>query len=113
MQTLDITNEAPIRLPSWLQVTDEGVRITLSAPLSIHEVRTETLHMRSPTLRELRACQKAHPNDDEAQDAMLFSSLANIAVSDVQNLTLRDYERVKVGYFRLVKEDDVWSLTYP
>jgi len=94
-------------LPSWLTVTDDGVAVKLSKPITVQEVRTERLAMSSPTVRILRTCQKAHPGDEVAVDAMLFASLAQITVEDIQNLTLKDYERVKAGYFRMVDEDEL------
>jgi hypothetical protein len=94
-------------LPAWLAVTDAGVTITLSKPKPFNGITVETLHMRSPTVREVRACQKAQPNDELAVDAMLFSSLMDISEKELMELTLRDYERVKRGYFRLVDEDEL------
>lgn len=94
-------------LPTWLAVTDQGVTVTLSTPALITNIKVEKLHMRTPTVRDLRACQKAHPNDELAVDAMMFCSLAEIGAEDLANLTLKDYERVKRGYFRMVEEDEV------
>lgn len=93
-------------VPAWLLVSDESAKITLSKPIEVLEIRTETLHLRTPTVRDLRACQKAHPGDEIAVDAMLFASLASVSVKDIENLSLKDYERVKYGYFRLVEEDE-------
>jgi hypothetical protein len=38
---------------------------------------------------------------------MMFCSLAEIGAEDLASLTLKDYERVKRGYFRMVEEDAV------
>lgn len=93
--------------PKWLEVTAEGVAITLSKKAIIQNVTVEKLHLRSPTVKDLRTCQKMHPHDELAVDAMLFSSLAQIGEADLQALTLKDYERVKRGYFRMVEEDEL------
>jgi hypothetical protein len=97
----------PDALPTWLAVTDAGVTITLSSPRPFNGITVEKLHMRSPSVREVRACQKAHPADELAVDAMLFSSLMDIPEKELMELTLKDYERVKRGYFRLVDEDEL------
>ncbi|MFK7700172.1 phage tail assembly protein [Pseudomonas caspiana] len=97
----------PNERPKWLLVTDSGVTITLSTPSEMNGVKSDKIVMRSPTVREVRACQQAHPNDELAVDAMLFASLASIGENDLMGLTLKDYERVKSGYFRMVEEDDV------
>ncbi|MFK7701737.1 phage tail assembly protein [Pseudomonas caspiana] len=97
----------PNELPKWLVVTDSGVTITLSTPSEMNGVKSDKIVMRSPTVREVRVCQQAHPNDELAVDAMLFASLASIGENDLMGLTLKDYERVKSGYFRMVEEDDV------
>ncbi|NBB09534.1 phage tail assembly protein [Pseudomonas sp. SLFW] len=107
MTTLNIDAKGPDAQPRWMAVNDAGVTITLSTPKAFHGITQEKLRMRSPTVREVRACQKAHPNDDLAVDTMLFASLMEVSEKDLMELTLKDYERVKRGYFRLVDEDEV------
>jgi hypothetical protein len=107
MNILDIDAKGPDAPPSWMVVNDAGVTITLSTPKTFHGITQEKLRMRSPTVREVRACQKAHPNDDLAVDTMLFATLMEVSEKDLMELTLKDYERVKRGYFRLVDEDEV------
>jgi hypothetical protein len=100
------TQETKPTIPAWLVVGDAGAKVTLSTPIEVLQIRTETLHLRTPTVRDLRTCQKAHPGDEIAVDALLFASLAEVNVKDIENLSLKDYERVKYGYFRLVEEDE-------
>lgn len=100
------TSATAPKSPAWLTLADSGVTIKLSTPITVLDIRTETLHLRTPTVRDLRACQQAHPNDEVAVDAMLFASLASVTAADIQGLSLKDYERVKSGYFRLVEEDE-------
>jgi hypothetical protein len=97
----------PNGLPKWLVVTDAGATVSLSTPKEMNGMKVDKITLRSPTVREVRACQQAHPNDDLAVDAMLFASLAEIGEKDLMNLTLKDYERVKSGYFCLVSEDEI------
>lgn len=107
MQSLDIVPKSGASLPSWLMVTDSGVTVKLSTPVVVQEVRIESLSLSTPSVRLLRACQKAHPGDELAVDAMLFASLAQVSVADIENLSLKDYERIKRGYFRMVDEDEL------
>ena len=107
MNTLEVNHSTTDTPPSWMVVSDAGVTITLSTPKSFHGITQQKLHMRSPTVREVRACQKAHPNDDLAVDAMLFASLSDVSEKELMELTLRDYERIKRGYFRMVDEDEL------
>jgi hypothetical protein len=107
MTTLDINTDTLNGLPRWLAVMDGGVTITLSTPATLSGVKVEKLTLRTPTVRDLRTCQKMHPNDLLAVDAMLFSSLASITETELLSLSLKDYERVKSGYFRMVEEDEL------
>lgn len=106
MKNTKLNAANPDVLPAWLTITEAGVSITLSSPRPFNGITLEKLHMRSPSVREVRACQKAHPADELAVDAMLFSSLMDVPEKELMELTLKDYERVKRGYFRLVDEDE-------
>lgn len=107
MNTQVDTGTNPKELPKYLSVTDAGVTITLSTPSMLNGVKLDKITMRSPTVREVRKCQQAHPNDELAVDTMLFASLAEIGTEDLMGLTLKDYQRVKTGYFRMVDEDEL------
>ncbi|HEY0288570.1 MAG TPA: phage tail assembly protein [Pseudomonas sp.] len=107
MKTLNIDAKGKDKDPEWMQVTDAGVTITLSTPSEMNGVKVPKISLRSPTIREVRACQAAHPGDEAAVDAMLFASLAEIGEKDVIGLTVKDYNRVNRGYFRLVDEDEL------
>jgi len=104
---LDIATNGPKKDPAWMVVTDEGVTLTLSTASELNGVKQKQITMRSPTIREVRVCQAAHPKDDLAVDTMLFASLAGIGEKDLVGLTVKDYNRVKDGYFRLVEEDEL------
>lgn len=104
---VNIDPKAPAPDPVWMQLSDEGVTVTLSFASELNGVKQDKIHLRSPCVREVRACQAAHPNDEQAVDAMLFASLAGVSEKDVLNLKVKDYNRVHKSYFRLVEEDDV------
>jgi hypothetical protein len=106
-QVLDIKAPTPAADPVWMNLADDGVTVTLSVPSELNGVKQDKIHLRSPCVREVRACQAAHPNDEHAVDAMLFASLASVSEKDVLNLTVKDYNRVHRSYFRLVEEDDI------
>lgn len=93
--------------PVWLTVTDAGVRIALSSPRTLNGMVMDSVSLRTPNIKDVRACQAAHKTDREAQDDMLFSSLAEIGLADLASLSVKDYNRVTVGYFRMVEEDPV------
>jgi hypothetical protein len=101
------TPALPDALPKWLTVTDASATIKLSTPKELNGIKADRITLRSPTVREVRACQQMHPHDGLAADSMLFASLGNISEKELLDLTLKDYERVKVGYFRLVEEDEL------
>jgi hypothetical protein len=91
--------------PAWLQVTDENAIITLSTPAVLNGIKLDRITLRSPSVSEVRACQKQAGNDDELLDDILFASLAEVGLKDIQGLKVKDYKRVQAGYFRLVGED--------
>lgn len=95
------------KTPSWLVVTDEGATITLSTKTSLNSVTQDRITLTSPTVKLVRACQKQAGDDDSLLDDILFSSLASVGLADIQSLTVKDYNRVQKGYFRLVEEDGV------
>lgn len=105
MSDSNLTGNGVRTTPKWLEVSDEGVTVTLSTPALISNIKVEKLHLRTPTVRDLRACQKMHPGDELALDAMLFCSLAQIGDADLMSLSVKDYERIRSGYFRMVDED--------
>lgn len=96
-----------VKNPTWLVVTDEGATITLSTKKSFNGVVQDRITLTSPTVKLVRACQKQAGNDDSLLDDMLFSSLASVGLADIQSLTVKDYNRVQRGYFRMVEEDGI------
>ena len=68
-------------------------------------MKVDTITMRSPTLKESRDSNEAHPKDENAAEMMLFTSLCTAGRGDLEGLSVKDYVRLQRGYFRLVTED--------
>ncbi|MDR6926892.1 hypothetical protein J2Y56_002939 [Pseudomonas sp. BE134] len=94
-------------LPAWLSVTAENAVVSLSRPSEINSVLIDKLTLRSPTVRDVRAADRAAGGDDEQRELMLFAELAGAAISDLEGLKVVDYNRLQAGYFRLEQDDGV------
>jgi hypothetical protein len=94
-----------------LDASGETVHITLSKPLQINGVRQKTLHMRTPTIGDVRAAQKQGQGDKEEEEFLLFASLMDCGIDDIHRISVRDYKRVNDGYFRLTDEPEPESDT--
>ncbi|MBC2657747.1 phage tail assembly protein [Pseudomonas sp. MSSRFD41] len=93
--------------PSWMVLSPENVVISLSKAVSMNGVQCDTLTLRAPTVRDIRAANSAAAGDDEQRELMLFASLAEVGSKDLEGLTLKDYQRLQAGYFRLVQDDEL------
>ncbi|MDR0276461.1 MAG: phage tail assembly protein [Paucimonas sp.] len=94
------------KVPGWMTVSAERVVIRLSRPTEANGVQVDSLSLRAPTVRDLRAAQGGG-TDDEQRELNLFASLAEVGIKDLEGLTLKDYSRVQAGYFRLVQDDEL------
>ncbi len=94
-------------LPTWLSVTADNAVVSLSRPSEINGVQIDTLTLRSPTVREVRAADRAAGGDDEQRELVLFAELAGAAIADLEGLKVVDYNRLQAGYFRLEQDDGV------
>ncbi len=102
-----MTTATEKKTPAWLNLTDEGVTVTLRYPTELNSVKTDKITLRAPTVRDVRTAQATSGNDAEKREMQLFASLAEVGVSDLEHLRLLDYQRVQEGYFRLVNEDEL------
>ncbi|WP_017517028.1 phage tail assembly protein [Pseudomonas nitroreducens] len=93
-------------LPAWLSVTDDGATVKLSRPAEFNGVQQDTLTLRSPTVRDIRAATR-NSGDDDDRELQLFASLAQVGRSELEALKLTDYQRLQAAYFRLVQDDGV------
>ncbi|MDD2059132.1 phage tail assembly protein [Pseudomonas putida] len=96
-----------IKIPSFLKLTADAVIVTLTKPTEANGVQVDTLRLRAPTVRDIRAAQQTAGSDDEQREMNLFASLAEVGPKDLEGLTLKDYARVQAGYFRLVQDDEL------
>lgn len=97
----------PTLLPAWLTVTADNVLVTLSSPAEVKSVQVDTLSLRSPTVREVRAADRTANGNAEQRELSLFAELTGADVADLEGLKLVDYYRLQAGYFRLVHDDGV------
>lgn len=97
----------PTVLPAWLSVTAENVLVTLSCPSEVRSVQVDTLNLRSPTVREVRAADRASNGNAEQRELTLFAELTGADIGDLEGLRLVDYYRLQAGYFRLVHDDGI------
>ena len=94
------------KLPVWLAVTPESAVVTLSRPSDANGVKVETLTLRAPAVREVRAADRASNGDDEQRELMLFAGLAEVGLKDLEGLKMADYRRVQAAYSHLVPKTD-------
>lgn len=97
----------PTLLPAWLSVTADNVQVTLSYPTEVKSVQVDTLSLRSPTVREVRAADRVANGNAEQRELTLFAELTGADLADLEGLKLVDYYRLQAGYFRLVHDDGV------
>ena len=93
-------------LPAWLSLSALGAVVTLTRPSKANSIDVETLNLRSPTVREVRAADRAASGDDEQRELMLFAGLAEVGLKDLEGLKLTDYRRVQTAYSHLVPKTD-------
>lgn len=94
-------------LPKWLQITEDGFRITLKYPTELSGMLVDSMSMRAPCVRDIRAAQATCSGDEEKREMSLFASLTQTPEADLMALKLVDYMRLQGGYFRLVQDDGV------
>jgi hypothetical protein len=93
-------------LPAWLSLSAAGAVVTLTRPSQANSIDVETLNLRNPTVREVRAADRAANGDDEQRELMLFAGLAEVGLKDLEGLKLTDYRRVQTAYSHLVPKTD-------
>lgn len=99
-------------LPAWLSLSALGAVVTLTRPSKANSIDVETLNLRNPTVREVRAADRAANGDDEQRELMLFAGLAEVGLKDLEGLKLTDYRRVQTAYSHLVPKTD-YSASMP
>ncbi|MBA1195464.1 phage tail assembly protein [Pseudomonas entomophila] len=94
-------------VPKYLNLSADRVTVTLTKPSEVNGVNVQTITMRSPTVRDVRASTQTGGDDDEQRELNLFASLAEVGVKDLEGLTYKDYNRLATGYNFLVREDEL------
>lgn len=92
---------------SWLQVNDDSVVVTLKGAVEIAGVKVEKLTMRAPTVRDQRAATATAKGDYEQIEVNMLCSLLTATEQELSSLSVRNYNRLQAGYFRLVEEDEL------
>ena len=98
------------KLPAWLSLSALGAVVTLSRLSEANGMKVETLTLRAPAVREVRAADRASNGDDEQRELMLFAGLAEVGLKDLEGLKLVDYRRVQAAYSRLAP--DLWRKSF-
>lgn len=107
-----MTKVADKNVPSWLSLSAVAAVVTLTRPVKANGIEVDTLTLRTPAVREVRAADRAANGDDEQRELMLFAGLAEVGVKDLEGLKLADYRRVQAAYSHLVPNTD-YSASMP
>jgi hypothetical protein len=102
-----MSNDKTVVLPKWLKLDGGIATVTLSKPVEVSGVKVDTLTLREPTVKEMRAATLQSNGDDEELELNLFCTLASVTKSDLEGLLMRDYRRLQTAYFRVGAEDGV------
>ena len=94
------------KLPSWLELTEEGATITLRRAADINQIKVNRLSMRAPTVKDVQMATVQAGGDAEKRELILFASLTDAGSNDLVALGIVDYSRIQAGYFRLVEDDE-------
>ncbi len=79
----------------------QAVSIKLSEPITFNGVKIDTIHMRRPKLKDIRAARIAG-KDEEDRELRLFSLLADCAPSDLEELDFADYRKLQDEFQKMV-----------
>ncbi|WMN15351.1 phage tail assembly protein [Pseudomonas piscis] len=93
--------------PAWINLAIDSVVVTLTKAVELNGVQCDKVTLRAPTVRDVRAANTAAGGDDEQRELALFASLAQVGSKDLEGMTLKDYQRLQAGYFRLVQDDEL------
>ncbi|CAH0177637.1 hypothetical protein SRABI123_01357 [Pseudomonas sp. Bi123] len=94
-------------VPSWLKVSDDSVIVTMKGAVNIGGLLVDKLTMRAPTVRDQRAATATANNDYEQIEINMLCSLLTATEPEIAALSVRNYNRLQAGYFRLVEEDEL------
>lgn len=95
------------KTPKWLAVSDEGAQVNMVGVVEIGGVKLDKLTMRTPTVRDLRAATATAKGDYEQVEVNMLCSLLMATEQEIAALSMRNYNRLQAGYFRMVEEDEL------
>ena len=101
-----MTTTTTKKLPSWLELTEEGATITLRKPTEINQIKVDRISLRAPTVKDVQQATVQSGGDAEKRELILFASLTGSGDKDISAMTIADYNRLQAGYFRLVEDDE-------
>ena len=97
------------KLPSWLELTEEGATITLRRTVEINQIKVNRVSLRAPTVKDVQLATVQSGGDAEKRELILFASLTQAGDKDIGAMTVVDYNRLQAGYFRLVEDDEPYA----
>lgn len=97
------------KLPSWLELTEEGATITLRKAVEVNQIKVNRINLRAPTVKDVQQATVQSGGDAEKRELILFASLTQAGDKDIGAMTVVDYNRLQAGYFRLVEDDEPYS----
>lgn len=74
-----------------------SVKVELSAPVTIAGVKTSTVSMRAPKVRDMLIMDKNGGSDAE-KEIRLIASLTDLTPDAIEEMTLADYGKLQQAY---------------
>lgn len=90
------------KTPEYLDIQDGQIVITLEKGFEIDGVKTKSITMREPKVKDQRAVEK-YKGDESDRELFMFGNLCGIAPTDFDEMTLDDYVRVQTAYQNFIK----------
>lgn len=87
-------------IPDWIEnLNGDSVTVRLSRPLMLRGQTLDTLTMRAPLVRDMRAAQREADSPEEVE-SVLFAGLAGYSGDKFDDqMRWSDWERLQRGYF--------------
>ena len=74
------------KLPSWLELTEEGATITLRKPVEINQIKVNQVRLRAPTVKDVQQATVQSGGDAEKREMILFASLTQAGDKDIAGM---------------------------
>lgn len=86
-----------------MEARNNAVSVPLSEPITINGVTVDTLVMRRPKLKDVRAAQMVG-KDEEEWELRLFAILLDCAPSELEELDFADYRKLQATFQGMVEK---------